>query len=91
MTGRKSKEMLSRWGEMFRRGLFPGAVAGGVVGLAPGVLLVLVLTGGEYHIGGAEVLGFIIMCIAAAALLGAALGGLSAVAAGSVRRGLRRR
>jgi hypothetical protein len=70
---------------MFRRGVFPGAVAGAVVGLAPGILLILVLTGGTYHIGGAEVLGFIIMCIAVGALLGAGLGGLCAVAAGNVR------
>ncbi len=75
---------------MFRRGVFPGAVAGAVVGLAPGILLILVLTGGTYHIGGMEVLGFIIMCIAAAALLGAGLGGVCAVIAGSVRRALSR-
>ena len=50
---------------MFRRGVFPGAVTGGVIGLAPGILLILVLTGDSYHIGGAEVLGFIIMCVAA--------------------------
>ena len=75
---------------MFRRGVFPGAVAGAVAGLAPGILLILVLTGGTYHIGGAEVLGFIIMCIVAAALLGAGLGGVCAVIAGSVRRALSR-
>ena len=75
---------------MFRRGVFPGAVAGAVVGLAPGILLILVLTGGTYHIGGAEVLGFIIMCIAVGALLGAGLGGVCAVIAGSVLRALSR-
>ena len=75
---------------MFRQGVFPGAVAGAVVGLAPGVLLILVLTGGDYHISGSEVLGFIVMCIAAAVVTGAALGGLCAVIAGSVRQSLRR-
>ena len=91
MTYLESVEWLRRWRGMFRRGVFPGAVVGGGVGLAPGVLLVLVLSGGSYNIGGAEVLGFIIMCVAAASLLGAFLGGVCAVAAGSVRRGLRRR
>lgn len=91
MTNLKLNETLSRWRDLFRRGAFPGAVAGGVVGLAPGVLLVLVLTGGNYHIGGAEVLGFIIMGVAAGALLGAALGGVCAVAGGSALRALRRR
>ena len=76
---------------MFRRGVFPGAVTGGVIGLAPGVLLVLVMSGGSYHVGAAEVLGFIIMCVTAAALLGAALGGVFAVVAGSLWRGLRSR
>ena len=76
--------------EAFRRGTFPGAVTGGVLGLAPGVLLVLVLTGDTYHISGSEVLGFIIMCVAAGALLGAILGGLCALIAGSVWRSLRR-
>ena len=75
---------------MFRRGVFPGAVAGGVIGLAPGILLILVLTGDSYHIGGAEVLGFIIMCVAAGALLGAGFGGICAVLAGNVRLWLRR-
>ena len=32
-------------------------MAGAVAGLAPGILLILVLTGGNYHIGGMEVLG----------------------------------
>ena len=81
---------------MFRRGVFPGAVAGAVLGLAPGILLILVLTGDSYHIGGAEVLGFIIMCIAVGALLGAGLGGAIALVIGNVRwwlaaRGLGRR
>ncbi len=65
--------------------MLPGAVAGAVVGLAPGALLIMVLTGGAYHIDGSEALGFIVMCIAAGALLGAGLGGLSSIIAISVR------
>ena len=91
MTSLKSSETLLRWLDTFRRGLFPGAVGGGVIGLAPGVLLVLVLTGGNYRIGGGEVLGFIIMSVAAGALLGAGLGGLGAAAGRGAWRALRRR
>ncbi len=86
----KDNDRLRLSTDLFRKGVFPGAVAGAVAGLAPGILLILVLTGGTYHIGGAEVLGFIIMCIVAAALLGAGLGGVCAVIAGSVRRALSR-
>ena len=89
MTSLKSSETLLRWLDAFRRGLFPGAVVGGVIGLAPGVLLVLVLTGGNYRIGGGEVLGFIIMSVAAGALLGAGLGGLGAAAGRGAWRALR--
>ena len=91
MTGLKSNGSLRLWSAWFRQGVFPGAVTGGIIGLAPGVLLILVLTGDTYHISGSEVLGFIVMCIAAAALIGAGLGGLCAVIAGSVRRSLLRR
>ena len=73
---------------MFQQGVFPGTVAGIVAGLVPGILLILVLTGDSYHIGGAEVLGFIIMSIAAGALLGAIVGGYCAVIAITVRRRL---
>lgn len=83
-------EMLRLWLASFRDGVFPGAVAGTVVGLAPGVLLILVLTGDIYHISGSEVLGFIVMCIAAGTLLGAFIGGCIAGAIGGVRRRLRR-
>ena len=85
MTSAKFREFIRAWKAMFRRGVFPGTVAGSVIGLAPGILLILVLTGDSYHIGGAEVLGFIVMSIAAFALLGAFLGGLCAVIAVSAR------
>ena len=90
MTNPKAKETLLWCLDLFRRGLFPGAVGGGVVGLAPGVLLVLVLTGGDYRIGGGEVLGFIVMSVAAGALLGAGLGGVCALAGGGAMRAWRR-
>ena len=86
MTVLKPRGLLRLWSISFRQGVFPGAVAGAVVGLAPGVLLILVLTGDTYHISGMEVLGFIVMCIVVAALIGAVLGGLCAAIAGSVRR-----
>ena len=86
----RSRELLRLLSGWFSQGVFPGAVAGGVAGLAPGVLLILVLTGDAYYISGSEVLGFVVMCITAATLMGAALGGVCAVIAGSVRRSLRR-
>ncbi|MYC37676.1 MAG: hypothetical protein F4X66_12325 [Chloroflexi bacterium] len=86
----RSNEMLRLWLSSFRDGVFPGAVAGTVAGLVPGVLLILVLTGDTYHISGSEVLGFIVMCVAAGALLGAFIGGCIAGIIGGVRRRLRR-
>ncbi len=85
-----TNEMLRLWLSDFRDGVFPGAVAGIVAGLVPGVLLILVLTGDTYHISGSEVLGFIVMCVAAAALLGMFTGGCIAGIAGVLRRRLRR-
>ena len=85
-----SNERVRLWRGMFQAGLFPGAVTGGVIGLAPGVLLILVLTGGTYHVSASQVLGFIVMSIAAGALLGAAVGGGCAAVGGSVLRRLRR-
>ena len=78
------------WAGMFRTGVFPGAVCGAAIGLAPGILLVLVLTGDTYYIKASEVLGFIVMSVAAWAILGAVLGGLCAAAGGAVLRALRR-
>lgn len=74
---------------MFRSGMFPGAVVGAVLGLVPGVLLVLVLTGGTYHISASEVLGFVVMSIAAGVVVGAAVGGTCAMVGGAVVRKLR--
>ena len=91
MEHRGRNETVRQATEMFKQGVFPGAVAGAVAGLAPGILLILVLTGDSYHIGGAEVLGFIIICIAAGTLIGAVVGGYLAVVLGTARRTLVRR
>lgn len=88
MANQARNEAVKQATEMFKRGVFPGAVTGGVIGVAPGILLILVLTGDSYYIGGAEVLGFIIMSIAAGTLLGAAIGGYCSVIAGTVRKTL---
>ena len=88
MESQRRNEAVRQATAMFKRGMFPGAVAGTVAGLAPCILLILVLTGDTYHIGGAEVLGFIIMCIAVGALIGTVIGGYCAVVAGTVKRTL---
>ena len=88
MQDRSRNQAVRQATAMFKQGIFPGAVTGAVLGLAPGILLILVLTGDTYHIGGAEVLGFIIMCIAVGALIGAVIGGYLAVVAGTVKRSL---
>lgn len=76
---------------LFRKGLFPGAVCGAAVGLAPGVLLVLILSGGNYHVGGGELLGFIAMSVIGTAVAGAILAGTIRVVSGLVLYGLRSR
>ncbi len=86
----RTNETLQLWNNMFRSGMFPGAVTGAVIGLAPGVLLILVLTGDTYYISASEVLGFVIMCIAAGTVLGAAAGGVCTAVGGCVLRRLRR-
>ncbi len=64
---------------MAHRGLIPGAVAGGLLGLVPGLLLVFVVGGGTYHVGGGEMLSFAVMSIVAFAVAGTLLGGASAI------------
>ena len=86
----QSNQTVRLWGQSFRSGVFPGAVAGGVIGLVPGILLIMVLTGGAYYINASEVLGFIVMSMAAGALLGLGIGGTCAAVAAGVMRRLRR-
>lgn len=82
------KHLLQSGNRWFRKGLFVGAAFGAVAGLAPGLLLVLILSGGNYHVGSGEVLGFIAMSILASAVVGAALGGAAAFVAGLFLFGL---
>ena len=86
----QSSEGVRLWGYRFRSGIFPGAVAGGVIGLVPGILLILVLTGDAYYINASEVLGFIVMSVVAGVLLGVCVGGACAAVGGSILRRLRR-
>ena len=61
--------------ESFQRGMVPGAFLGTVVGLLPGMLLVLVLGGGDYGVGLWEVISFIAMSLVAGAVVGTLVGG----------------
>ena len=72
---RRRMRFLENSGESFQRGVMPGAFLGGFVGLVPGMLLVLVLGGGNYGVGLLEVLSFIAMSIAAGAGVGALIAG----------------
>lgn len=86
------QQSLRRQRAQFQRGMFPGAVAGALAGLAPVVLLLLILSGGgSYNLPASEVLGFAIMSVALLSLAGAILGGLLLTAAATVRRAFRRR
>lgn len=82
------KQLLRSGNRWFRKGLLLGTAFGAVAGLAPGLLLVLILSGGNYHVGSGELLGFIVMSIFALAVAGAALGGASAFVAGMFLSGL---
>ena len=72
--------------ETFRRGAMPGAFLGAVTGLFPGILLVLVLGGGDYGVGLTEVLSFTVMSIVAGAALGALVGGVVTFGIGAGQR-----
>ena len=75
---------------LFRKGFAPGAVFGLVVGLVPGLLLILVLSGGDYHVGGGEVLSFTILSIIALTAVGAVLGGAFGIVVGIVSYAIRK-
>ncbi len=76
---------------MAHRGLIPGAVAGGLLGLAPGLLLVFVVGGGTYHVGGGEMLSFAVMSIVVFAVAGTLLGGACGIVAGLAASAIRSR
>ena len=75
---------------LFRKGLLPGAAFGFVVGLVPGLLLILVLGGGNYHVGGGEVLSFTVLSIGVLTAVGAALGGAFGIVVGIVSYAIRK-
>jgi integral membrane sensor domain MASE1 len=77
---------LGNSGEFFRRGLKFGALFGAMIGLVPGMLLILVLGGGQYGMGLLEVLSFVAMSMAAGAAAGALLGGVMAAILAASRR-----
>ena len=79
---------LSNAKEYFQRGVIPGAFLGAIIGLVPGMLLVLVLGGGNYGVGLTEVLSFFAMSIVAGTILGAVAGGAVAVVVVAGQRAL---
>ena len=85
---RQRMRFLENLGESFQRGLMPGAFLGGFIGLIPGMLLVLVLGGGNYGVGLLEILSFIAMSITAGAVLGALIGGAMMVIVAASQRAL---
>ena len=79
---------LSNAKESFQRGVVPGAFLGAVIGLLPGILLVLVLGGGQYSVGLSEVLSFSAMSLVAGTAAGALVGGAVALAVVASQRAL---
>ena len=75
--------------EIFQRGSTPGAFLGALLGLFPGILLILVLGGGNYGVTLSEVLSFIAMSMAAGAVTVALLGGAMALAVVAGQRALK--
>ena len=80
---------LSNAKESFQRGVMPGAFLGAVLGLFPGILLILVLGGDEYGVSFSEVLSFIVMSVGAGALFGALVGGAIALAVVTSQKALK--
>lgn len=61
----------------FMAGAIRGAVAGAVIGIAPAVLLIMVLSGGHgsYYMGLFEVLSFTAVSVTIGGLIGSIIGG----------------
>ena len=75
-------------GEYFQRGITPGAIIGAVIGLVPGILLILVLGGGQYGVGLTEVSSFVAMSIFVGVIGGALMGGTLAIFLEGTRQAL---
>ena len=85
---KQMSRVLSNAGEYFQRGITPGAIIGAVIGIVPGMLLILVLGGGQYGVGVTEILSFIAMSIFAGVIGGALMGGTVAIFLEGTRRAL---
>lgn len=75
--------------EYLQQAIIPGAFLGALIGLTPGILLILVLGGGKHRVGLAEVLGFIAMSMLAATVAGAPVGRATAVVPVAGQRALK--
>ena len=62
----------------FISGAIRGAIVGAFIGIAPGILLVMVLSGGlgSYYVGSFEVLSFTAISITIGGLIGSIIGGM---------------
>ena len=76
---RRRMPNLSNAKQSFQQGVVPGAFLGALIGLLPGMLLILVLGGGEYGVGLTEVLSFIAMSMVAGTVMGGLVGGTLAL------------
>ena len=62
----------------FISGAIRGAIVGAFIGIAPGILLVMVLSGGlgSYYVGSFEVLSFTAVSMTIGGLIGSIIGGM---------------
>ena len=62
----------------FVSGAIRGAIVGAFIGIAPGILLVMVLSGGRgsYYVGAFEVLSFTAISMTIGGLIGSIIGGM---------------
>ena len=79
ITKKRMAEAVLSTARLGHGGLIPGAFVGSLLGLVPALLLVFVVGGGTYHIGGGEMFSFAVMSVVVFALAGTILGGASAI------------
>ena len=75
--------------QKIEKGLVVGAFAGGIVGLIPGLLLILVAYGGS-DLTGTDIITFIIMSIIGITLAGAIVGVVCGALAWTISSAVRR-